>query len=816
MKHQSGDSPLVMRWRPFCDIPLRDKLTLLMVAACTVVLFAATGAFFFHDYLMMRRASEEELSSLTDILGANCAAALLFEDPGAAEETLSSLDANQEMVAARVYDATGGVFATYLDQGAVRWAKDAESPEEQGDAQGLVCYDREIRVDGRRVGKLVLCKGTGELRGRMVTYAQIAAAILLGALLLAVALSRMLQRVITRPILRLTDMAGHITREKDYSIREEKRSGDEIGILVDAFNGMLDEIEQRDRQLEAHRRTLEAEVRKRTAELREREAHYRNLYETAHVGLYRTQADEDRFLNANRELARMFGYGSVEELLREGRPSQCYEHSADRWTMLEKSRREGRVESFEFEGRRRDGTSCDCILSGRYYAETDTLEGAVLDISERKRAERDLERARDELQVVNEKLRGSMEQAQRAAEEAAEASRAKSDFLARMSHELRTPLNAVLGMTELLMEADLPREHRDSLQTVFSSARALLNIINDLLEVSRLESGKLELDVDSFDLKGCIESAFDIVRSRRAPEQVKLHFSVADEVPAHPRGDADRLRQVLLNLLSNAVKFTREGEIELRVWKSREEENRVTLAFAVRDTGIGMTEEELEKIFDPFVQADPGTTRRYGGTGLGLTISRELCRLMGGDLQAESTPGEGSTFTFTVRVQRGEKKAGASMQAEPAEVAPDDDLGRRHPLRILLAEDNPVNRMVAMRMLGRLGYSAELAENGREALERVQQRRFDVVLMDIQMPELDGLDATRKIKAQFGARSPYIIGVTAHAYEEDQRACFNAGMSDYVAKPIRLAELAEALRRAPGGEAESETESETESESESE
>ncbi len=382
---------------------------------------------------------------------------------------------------------------------------------------------------------------------------------------------------------------------------------------------------------------------------------------------------------------------------------------------------------------------------------------------------------------------------QRALEEAragaVAATEAKSRFLATMTHEIRTPLSAISGLAGWLDDAPLAPEHREAVEGIRASTELLLRLVNDVLDLAKVESGRMELELAPFSPRDCVRRSLDLVRPSAVAKGLRLDLEVADDVPALVRGDATRITQVLINLLGNAVKFTAAGSVHLRVRVDRRESDSLLLGFAVRDTGIGLDPAQAEHLFQEFTQADASTTRKYGGTGLGLAISRRLVELHGGRLTVDSRPGEGATFAFTVRVQpagaTGDRTIGA-------------DFARRHPCRILLVEDDPVNRKIAAYLLQRLGYSAESAANGRDAVAAWRSGPFDLVLMDMEMPVMDGLAATAAIRAETGRPQPRIVMLSAHTDEAQRRRCLAAGADDYLTKPLQLDRLAATIARVTG------------------
>ena len=649
------------------------------------------------------------------------------------------------------------------------------------------------------------------------------------------------------------------------------------------------------------RRATEQALRDSEAELRRQKAYYQELHELSPVAIVILDLEE-RVTSWNPTAENLFGYTQAEAV---GRLLD------ELLFPTEALRREGRevMRQADEEG-----------LAHR-IARRASKDGRLVDV----------EILMVPLVVDGERtgylvLYHDITEIQRAREEAEAATHAKSSFLATMSHEIRTPMNAVIGMGGLLMDTELTDEQRYYAEVIRTSGEALLRIIDDILDLSKIEAGKLELEEQPLDVRECAESALDLVAVPASEKKIELGCLLDEEVPAAILGDPTRLWQALGNLLANAVKFTEVGEVVVAVTAVERSDGRSRLRFSVRDTGIGIPAERMQRLFESFSQADASTTRHYGGTGLGLAISKRLAELMGGTLWAESEVGKGSTFHFEmlareappltrddslgepriagkrllvvddsatnreilrrqgqswgmrveavefpsdalVRIRRGdpfdaavldmqmpemdglalareirryrderalplllltsigrlaEARAASEFSAQltkpvkasslyealvrvlAAEAAPeskrgdevDDSRSGTAALRLLVAEDNTVNRRLALALLGKLGYRADVVENGREALDALERQPYDVVLMDVQMPELDGLEATRRIRAQFApGEGPTIIATTANAMEADREECFAAGMDDHLSKPIRVDELSRVLAR---------------------
>jgi PAS domain S-box-containing protein len=514
---------------------------------------------------------------------------------------------------------------------------------------------------------------------------------------------------------------------------------------------------------------------------RESETRFTELFETLQEGVYFCDP-EGKLLDVNPAMVRMLGYAHRDELVGQNIGRLYFDGPENPFPERVQMRNSSQLMR-EITLRRKDGAPVICIdnsnaicdASGRLIRH----QGTLVDITVRKRSEGELQQAKEAAEAANQ---------------------AKSAFLAHMSHEIRTPMNAVIGMTELALDTELTKDQREYLTMVRDSAGSLLTLINDILDFSKIEAGKLDLDSTDFSLRKGIQEMARILGVRARQKGLELSIDIPDDVPDALLGDPSRLRQILSNLVDNAIKFTQRGSVALKIEKESQSDGDVCLHFSVTDSGIGIPRDKQLLIFEAFAQADTSTTRKYGGTGLGLSISARLVRMMSGKIWVESETSRGSVFHFTARFGLQKQTRGAHFAAGSGAAIRRGPSDGRQELQILLVEDNTINQVLAQRLIHKWGHKLAVAGNGREALAALEKEKFDLILMDVQMPEMSGIEVTAAIREKEKGSGEHIpiIATTASAMKEDRERCLAAGMDAYISKPIEREVLLEAIQALTG------------------
>ncbi|HEV2489101.1 MAG TPA: response regulator [Candidatus Acidoferrales bacterium] len=748
----------------FHNLSIRRKLQGIVMLTCGAALLVAAIIFTVYDRLSFLRSNTDDLTTTAEMIGDNSTAALTFSDAESAQETLGALRAKKHIMFACIFNRSGKVLAKYSRDPALSdFTPPAPQKELSATQNGRKLLFHPILLQGHPIGTIYIEEDLGELSDRFARFLEIAILVLLVSLLLAYLLSSRLQRIVSGPIRELAETAVSVSAHENYSIRARKKSSDEIGFLFDQFNGMLDRIQQRDVALQQAHDGLERRVAERTAYLNA-------LIENSPLAILVLDSAEKVQL-CNPAFEQLFQYSKqeivgkpVDGLLAEG-TLLAEARDISRGTLA------GTPVDLVTRRKRKDGSLVDVELHGVPLVVNGQVVGSLgiyQDISVRKRAE----------------------EALRNAKEAAEAtSRAKSEFLANMSHEIRTPMNGIIGMTELALDTDLTSEQREYLGAVKLSAESLLTVINDVLDFSKIEARHMTIDAIEFDLRNSVADTLKTLSLRAHEKHLELAYDVPPEVPESLIGDPGRLRQILLNLIGNAIKFTEIGEVVLSVEKQSETEAGILLHLTVADTGIGVPANKQAEIFDAFKQADGSMTRKYGGTGLGLTIASRLVEMMGGKIWVESELGKGSRFHFTALFRLPEA-------AVKTMVLPHQSILQG--VRVLVVDDNATNRRILEKSLSNWRMVPTMTDGAGSALTVLEEsnrekKYFPLILLDAQMPEMDGFALAEKIKQNPNWSSATIMMLTSDGQRGDAVRCRDLGLDAYLVKPIRQAELLDAI-----------------------
>jgi two-component system sensor histidine kinase/response regulator len=752
-----------MRW--YQDLSIPAKLRAIVMVTCGAALVVAAALFTLYDRATFLREKTQDLIASAKMIGSNSAAALSFHDTRVAREVLNALQAKQHVVNACIYDSDGTVFAKYSRSAThVDFPPPPTAPEDGTTivARHMVLF-QDIVLHGDSIGTIYIEADLEDLNDRLFRFLMIDFIVLVGSLAVVFVLSHRLQRVISEPIRELAGTAAMFSAHENYSMRATKRGNDEIGVLVDQFNGMLDRLQQRDVSIQQARDGLEKSVAERTSYLNA-------LIENSPLGIL--VLDSERLVKlSNPAFETLFQYTRLEvvgkaidglitdgDLLSEVR--EIYRRTID-----------GEVISMMTRCQRKDRSIVDVELHTVRLMVNRKVEGTLYiyqDISVRKRAEDEMQRAKEAAETSN---------------------RAKSEFLANMSHEIRTPMNGIIGMTDLALETKLSQEQREFLGMVKSSADSLLSLLNDILDFSKIEAGKLDFETIDFRLRDTLDDTIRALGLRAQQKGLELACHVLPDVPDGLQGDPTRFRQIVVNLVGNAIKFTSEGEVVIQVEIQDESEHEVVLHFAVRDTGIGIPLVKQQLIFEPFTQTDSSTTRKYGGTGLGLAISSRLVNRMGGKIWVESELDRGSTFHFTTRFQL-QKISSRKYAPVGAEVL--------RGLPVLVVDDNATNRRILQEILLAWQMNPELTESGPEALTVLDRANtevtpFALILLDAQMPGMDGFSVAERIKQDARLAKSVVIMLTSGGFRGDAARCRELGIQAYLTKPIKRSDLLEAI-----------------------
>lgn len=752
---------------------------------CVTSLVIVGSVFIAWEYSSSRKSLIQSITTHAEMIADSCKASVIFNDHQDAADTLKTLRLEPSIIYASIFDKDNKELAAYH-----RGDQDNSSyvfhPEQKGynfEGEILTVFEN-IKVGGDILATLCIKSSLEPLYSGLMRNALVVVSVVLCVSLLAYSLSAKLQSIISRPILKLAKVAQNVSENKEYSVRVNKNSNDEIGVLIDSFNEMLSQIQKHKGKLIEINESLEEKVNERTAELTREVAERKQAQEKLQVFQRFVQeaaqgvgwADiEGNIIFINPALCTMFGEDCPEDTY--GKPVAMYydEQTKQRLTdeifpeVLTNGQWIGELDII-----RKGGQVVPTLNNLFPISDSEgkpvRIANILTDITERKQAEEALVLAKENAESANV---------------------AKSQFLANMSHEIRTPMNGILGFSDLLSDEHLTETQKEYVEVICHSGQNLLALIDDILDFSKIEAGQLNTEKIECSLAGVLNSAGSLMRPRATEKGIEFEIIEGDSLPAKIHSDPTRLQQCLINLIGNAIKFTEEGHVHVNV-SVEELDAQPYIRFDIEDTGIGIAKDKQAKIFESFTQADGDTTRKYGGTGLGLTITKQLTELMGGNLRLLSEEGIGTTFTLLIPagVDITDKAIMDRLAIDTEFSEPQKDI-RMFSGNVLVAEDDATNQMLIKILLEQLGLEVTVVENGNEVLENMASNQFDMVLMDMQMPYLNGYKATKVLRDK-GTKTP-IIALTANAMKGDKEKCINCGCDEYLKKPIDRDELIKML-----------------------
>ncbi|MCP4344944.1 MAG: response regulator [Desulfobacterales bacterium] len=745
------------------NLSIKSKLTGIILIVTILTTVSGFSVVIVNNIKTFKKDMASNAVVNAKLIGHYCVTPLAFQSKAGVRRILEKLRSVPNITEGYIYDDTGALFAVYSES-------ENRSIPQLPEISSFLFKDEVLHTvqpiiyDDQNYGTIYLKSSTLLLNEKIIQYLYTMIFLMIGLVVMSYFIAVRLQKIISAPVLDLAHVMNRISEKADYSVRVQKKGNDEIGMLYTGFNNMLEQIQ-----------THEMQRNRAEKALRKSEEKYRSIFENATEGIFQTTED-GRILTANPAMGRILGYDSPKDLIKNVTDlKQVYEDPSkrDEWRNLAKEY--GVVKDFEFRIHRKDGTVADVSINVRIVRDDNQnllyYEGNATDITEKKRI-KELKAARDAANAAN---------------------RAKSEFLASMSHEIRTPMNAIMGFTELLRSKIKDEQLKRYLSNISSSGKMLLCLINDILDLSKIEAGKLKLEYEAIDPRSVFNEIKQVFSHRTKDKDICFHTELDPFVPRNVFLDTLRLRQVLFNLVGNAVKFTKTGHVRLTMSKeySGDGKNSVNLIFSVQDSGIGIPDDQKKQIFDAFSQQSGQKISKYGGTGLGLAITKRLVEMMGGTISVESTIGKGSVFEVKL------KNVTLSEPAKKPEVKTDtdSDLVKFDNTLILIADDIELNRSLLKEFLEFQDVSIVEAEDGITAIELAKSCHPEMILMDMKMPEMDGYEATRIIKKDDELNKIPVIAITASAMKDEMVKIENAGIDGYLSKPITKEELfAEMMR----------------------